>query len=330
MQHTLYLEIVSCLAEDGFSLDELVLRTKELFEQEGMPGFVGLLLMLFDEQLARGLVGGRAVPGVPLCGCGHRCWEVCAVEPRRIRTSIGTVQFQWRRLRCTACGKSVIPLREVLQLQRYQSKTAELERIVAEIVSEQSYRRTSAHLHTAAMVRVPPMTAQRWVMQSACDAIDTDGKRVEVLMADGTGYKRTPRGGQSNRGEVRIVIGVDGDGQVAPFGAWTRESWESIGQAIGQHPAQEELPEPIARLLLTDGESGLPEALGRLAEDRSRCHWHQTHDLNAIMSPGSGAFTLRQRRQFQKKLAGIIEIELPPEDFEQVAWDDKVEIAARM
>lgn len=330
MQHSLYVEIVSCLADDGFSLDELVLRTKELFEQEGMPGFVGLLLMLFDEQLVRRLLAGAVVPGVPPCGCGHPRWELCAVEPRRMRTSIGAVAFQWRRLRCPACGRSVIPLREVLRLDRYQSKTAELERLVAEIVSEQSYRRTTNHLKAAALLEVPPMTAQRWVMQSACDTIATDGKQVEMLFADGTGYKRTPRGGLSNRGEVRLVIGVDANGQVVPFGAWTQESWEAMGQAIQASSAEGELPEPIAKLLLTDGEGGIPDGLGHLAAERSRCHWHQIHDLNYVMSQGGGAFTLHQRRRFQKKLAGIIEVALPSEDFEQVAWDDKVEIAARM
>lgn len=330
MQSTLYLEIASCLADDGFSLDELVMRTKALFEQEGMPGFVGLLLMLFDEQLSRRLLAGAVVPGVPRCACREQRWELCAVEPRRLRTSIGTVQFQWRRLRCPACGRSVIPLRAVLQLDRYQSKTAELERIVAEIVSEQSYRRTSDHLKAAALLEVPPMTAQRWVMQSTCDTIATEGKPVDVLFADGTGYKRTPRPGQSNRGEVRLVIGVDAAGQVVPFGAWTQESWAAMGQAIQASPGDGEASAPLAKLLLTDGEGGIPDGLGHLAEEHSRCHWHQIHDLNYVMSQGGGAFTLKQRRRFQKKLAGIIEVELPPEDFEQVAWDDKVEIASRM
>ena len=49
-----------------------------------------------------------------------------------VRTSVGTVRIEWRRLRCLNCGQTVILLPEPLQLKRYQSKTAELEPIVAE------------------------------------------------------------------------------------------------------------------------------------------------------------------------------------------------------
>ena len=40
MQDILYLEILGCVSDKGFSLDELVLKTKELFAQEGMAGLV--------------------------------------------------------------------------------------------------------------------------------------------------------------------------------------------------------------------------------------------------------------------------------------------------
>jgi hypothetical protein len=330
MQSTLYLEIVSCLADDGFSFDELVVRTKELFEQDGMPGFVGLLLMLFDEQLSRHLLSGKVVPGISVCVCGHSHWELCVVEPRRLRTSIGVVRFQWRRLRCVACGKSIIPLRKAMRLNPYESKTGELEQIVAEIVSEQSYRRAANHLQTVALLDVPFMTAHRWVMQSACDTIATAGKQVDLLFADGTGYKRKAQKGESNRGQLRAVIGVDAAGQVVPLGAWTQESWDAIGQAIHAPPGEGEESDPIAKLLITDGELKIPDGLGHLAEEHGRCHWHQIHELNWVMSQSETAFPLKQRREFQKQLAGIIAIELPSEDFALVDADDKAEIVRRM
>ena len=46
MQQTLALEVVAALADSGFSLDELVIKSRELFEQEGIAGFVALLLKL--------------------------------------------------------------------------------------------------------------------------------------------------------------------------------------------------------------------------------------------------------------------------------------------
>ena len=131
------------------------------------------------------------------------------------------MRIAWRRLRCVRCGKSVVALREFLGIRKHQSKTAELEQVVAEVVSEQSYRRTSRHLEMIGEIPVPKSTAHRWVMESNCDELKTDGEVVDVLFADGTGYKRRPdpSTGQNNRGEVRVALGVTSDGTVVSFGA---------------------------------------------------------------------------------------------------------------
>jgi len=55
------MKLVGCLSEKEFSLDELVVKVKELFATEGMAGVVGLLLSLFDEHLCAGLVRDKAV-----------------------------------------------------------------------------------------------------------------------------------------------------------------------------------------------------------------------------------------------------------------------------
>jgi len=39
--------------------------------------------------------------------------------------------IRWRRLKCINCGKTLTPLRQFLGLERYQSKTSELEKFVA-------------------------------------------------------------------------------------------------------------------------------------------------------------------------------------------------------
>jgi len=59
MEHTIQLDVVASLAEDGFSLDELVIKTRELFEREGMAGLIGLILRLTDELICKRLVGGE-------------------------------------------------------------------------------------------------------------------------------------------------------------------------------------------------------------------------------------------------------------------------------
>lgn len=320
MQENIAIEVAARLAESEFSLDELVLRTKELFEKEGMAGLVGLLLSLLDkglcEKYQRGVKAERAA-----CCCGGRHYEFVDRRTRRLRTSIGKVQTQWSRLRCNKCGKSVIPLRQFLQLKAYQPKSAELEQIVAELVSEQNYRRVSRELNSVGMIPVPKSTAHRWVMESDCDQIDTDRKVVDVLFADGTGYKRRPdeTKGKSNRGELRVVVGIRDDGQVIPFGAWTEESWEQIGQEIKNGAMQFE---PTAKVLLSDGEGGLAESLADLANgEQQRSHWHLTRDLDIYMWMDQAP--KEERRQMTKRMAGLIGIEVPAEDLQKIKPEDQ-------
>ena len=52
MQSIITLEVLTAVSENGFSLDELVISTRKLFEQEGMPGLIGLLLRLLDENVS--------------------------------------------------------------------------------------------------------------------------------------------------------------------------------------------------------------------------------------------------------------------------------------
>ena len=157
-------------------------------------------------------------------------------------------------------------------------------------------------------------------MESDCDELRTDNKIVDVIIPDGTGYKRRPdsKKGLSNRGEVRVVIGVRNDGDVLPFGACSGKSWAEIGQTIRRRTFGFN---PIAKLLLCDGEVGLAEGLAHLANDQQRSHFHGIRDLNNFMWQDKAP--LKERRQMQKQLTGIIGIELPEEDFQEVQDKDK-------
>jgi len=320
MKKSIALELAAVLAEDGFSLDELVVKTKLLFERDGMAGFVSLLLELVDAWLCRQIIS-RSSGWRPKPCCEAPCYELQDRLERRLRTSIGTVRLHWRRLRCRHCGHSCLPLREYTGLEPYQPKTAELERVVTEIVAEQNYRRLSRHLALIGEIPVPKSTAHRWVMASNCDEVTSDGKRGALLFADGTGYKRRPdaQRGLDNGGDLRVVLGVTRDGTVLPLGAWSGQSWSEIGAAIGPVGT-----EPIADVLISDGEPGLAEGLAHLVRDQQRCHWHQVHDLDSFMWMDGAKKD--ERRAMQSQLAGIIGIELPAEDFEQVSEKDKADI----
>ena len=209
MQSIVSLEVLTVVGENGFSLDELVISTVDLFKREGMPGLIGLILRLIDENLSMRLQQKNS-DWQPSACCEHPHYESQDQLKRSFRTSAGLVQIRWRRLRCCHCGKSTIPLREFLGLQAYQSKTAELEKVVIEVVSEQSYRRSSNHLETIGQIPVPKSTAHRWVVKSDCDQLDSGTETFDQLFADGTGYKQrcNQEAGTSNRGELRIALVV--------------------------------------------------------------------------------------------------------------------------
>lgn len=323
MERSITLKVSALLSESGFSLDELVIRTKELFDREGIAGFVSLLLELVDARLCWMLIhqpsGWRPKP----C-CDQPVYELHGRVSRRLRTSVGIVRLSWRRLRCRCCDRSFLPLRTFLCLRRYQSKSSELERIVTEVVSEQNYRRLSRHLALIGLIPVPKSTAHRWVTLSDCDELLPTTQPLPTLLADGTGYKRRPdaAAGIDNHGEVRVALGVDGRGSVIPLGAWTDKTWTEIGQALTSADPEQKV---VHQVLVSDGGPGLAEGLAHLVNHHQRCQWHQVHDLDYYLYRDEAPKAYR--REQQRALAGIIGIELPAQDFQIVPAADKIALA---
>ena len=180
MQNIIAMEVLSVVSEKGFSLDELVVKTKELFEEQSLAGFVALILRLLDESICIDLVQGKHRKTLSTC-CAQPHYHRLDQPDRQFRTSIGKVIFRWRRLRCQNCGRTIIPLRTFPGLQPYPSKTSELEKIVTEVVSEQRYRRSSSHLDIIGHIPVPKSTAHRRVVQSECDDLDPGQSTLSLL-----------------------------------------------------------------------------------------------------------------------------------------------------
>jgi hypothetical protein len=213
-------------------------------------------------------------------------------------------------------------LRQFLGLERYQSKTSELERVVVETVSEQTYRRSSDHMRLIGQLPLPRSTAHRWVVQSVCDEPADVEEQLELLMADGTGYKPRPNEalGIDRRSELRVAIGVTAQGEAIGLGAWTERQWPQIAAELQQRSPHQD--KPLSRMFLSDGERGLPETFSKLAEFHQRCHWHMVHDLDLRMrEAGIGK---KERRRQQKRLAAILSIPLQGEDVEVPPDEDEL------
>lgn len=319
MHHSIQMGLLAATSDQGFSLDELVIGLNDLMHTRGLSGIIELVLKLLDERVSLDFIRGDSHLNEQAC-CIKAHYEIVHRRIRSIRTSVGTVRIPWRCIRCVNCRKTIIPLREFLKLDLYQRKTHELERTVVEIVSEQSYRRSSNHLQVAGSIPVPKSTVHRWVAQSDCDQIDTGTDTMDLLLADGTGYKRRPDldQGLNNRGEVRIAFGVEKTGKTRPLGAWAEKDWQAISKDI--HGKRND-KETVAQLLVSDGERGLIHHLGTLCNSKQRCHWHAVRDLSHKMYLELAK--LPERRTVSKELAGIIGIELPAEDIESVSQTDQ-------
>jgi hypothetical protein len=294
--------------------------------RDGLPALLGLILDLVDETLALTHVTGRAKVARE-CACGHDRYELKDRRPRQLRTSVGTVLLRWRRLACRRCGKSFVPLRMFLGLDRWQSKTVELERIIVEVMSEQSYRRGSAHLQTIGQIPVPKSSAHRWVAQTGASQWDLPEARPLSLVADGTGFKRRPdsQAGLSNHGEVRVVVGLTKSRRWVGYGVWSSQSWAQIAAQLrgtGPEPAVQ------AQMFVSDGEKGLADNLAQLANNAQRCRWHILEELKYILWQDGAK--VKEQRQPIKDLAAVLAIDLPEGAFEPVQAQEKEQVRQKI
>lgn len=320
--------LVNLPVNEGFSFDELITETRRVFEEEGMGGFVGVLVQLLDLMLIPSLLGKWQ--SKDRC-CKDSYMVVHSKESKCVRTTVGQVPIQWTRLKCKCCGKSIVPLRSYLGLESFQRKTGELEKVATELVSEQSFRRSRDHLKSVGSIEVPHTTLHRWF--SSTDAAEIPlNKRCKTLVADGTGFKQKTSGDtSSNRGEVKVVIGISKEHRVIPYGAWTEESWGKISNQIRQ--ANKSHPKvkfnPVADLLVSDGEPGLIKAMGRLTKKVQRCIWHVSHDLPALLKY-KDKVEPKAAQELTHKLAEAIDIPLPSGDHSEVGVEDRLELEKRV
>jgi len=330
MQYTLALKVANSISDQGCSLDELVCKIKELFNSEGLPGFAVLLLKLIDESISVGVnrQDSTSAPHLRSC-CNDSCLESKGLRSRKIRTSIGPLDLQCRHLRCVNCRQTQVPLANFLKLDRYQKKTVELEQIVSEVITDQSYRRTSQHIKIIGNLEIPKSTAHDWIKATPCDVV---AQQLEFefaqILPDGTGYKKRPETpGGSNRGELKVMLGVDDKGNTYPMGVWSDKSWAEIGTAILDPEEAAKRDRPLADNLVVDGEPGMVEGLEHLADGVQRCHWHLPRDLGYSMWKDEAS--LMERKIQSKQLSQLIAIELPKGSVDEISEGDKAELLER-
>ena len=226
------------------------------------------------------------------------------------------------------CGKSFSPLQRFIRLDRYQTKTNELEKLVIEAASETNYRRAVRELARDGKLPVSFHTAHGWVLRTDCDEIDISKRVIGSvpiqIMPDGTGFKGEAQNGEARKGDLKVVIGITQSGEIFPLGARAGVSWEEISRQW----KEQEMEFPDGSILICDGELGLSEAFAEYASEQQRCHWHINRDLYYAMYQDGGRKA--DSMPIQDALAGALAIELPQEDFKYVSEKEKDDIEERM
>ena len=319
----LSLHIGSEITLKDFSFSQLITAVKNLFDTEGIPGLVKVLVMLVEKMLIQ---SGLECPHCKSTKLHHH-----GTKDRRLKTSIGEVVLILGRMLCAGCKKTFVPFNQLLDLDKYSRKSREFEKISLETVTNQSFRRSAKNLHDTMGFSTSHTTLHRWFQNTDSTNMNVN-KRVDFLVADGTGFKKDFDENDSNRGEIRIVIGYNESGEVIPFGAWTRASWKDIGKFLKfkNHPSDKIKFKPIAQTLVTDGEEELVNALKKLANSHQRCLFHMTHELTPLLRY-KDIVGKDEAIKISQELHDLLYIDLPEADADPLkSMEDKLKIEIKL
>lgn len=325
MQGNIGMTLSFCTSDESFSFDELVIRLSELYHSDGFPQIMEMVIGLIQEVLVSRLCAGASIP-VSCCDGGR--FHLHDRRQKSVRCSLGMIQIDYWRVRCGVCGKKQSLLDGLLRLKKYQRKSNELEQIVIDAACGTSYRRAVQDLGRDHVVNIAHTTAHDWVMRSDCDEIelstDVVGSQPVQVLADGTKFKGQATKGAASKGDLKVVIGINSLGDVFPLGSYAGTSWEEIKQ----HWKANKMKLPDGSIILCDGEAGLAEAFSEYVSEQQRCHWHIDRDLyHAFWQDGEKNAVSKPIRS---ALRGVLAIELPQADFEEVSEAEKSEIEERM
>ena len=124
MRGKISMDLSFCQSETGFSLDELIVKLADVYERKAFPELLKMILQMIQEILLYRIFHGKT-NAMKCCSSGHL--RLNGSFERRIRTSLGEFKMTFWRVSCSGCGKSFSPLQRFIRLDRYQTKTNELQ-----------------------------------------------------------------------------------------------------------------------------------------------------------------------------------------------------------
>lgn len=230
-------------------------------------------------------------------------------------------------------------------LDRYQKLTCEFEKICMETVSRESFRKSTQTLQMHKETKFNHRTLHRWFLCTDSDEIKVTHSDLNVLLADGTKFKRFVSTAEqekknelrsklglkseevSKRGEIKIMMGINGENKIIPLGAWTEQGWKTIGNFIYKANNQNKklAPKKVANILVADGEIALNQGLKKLTHHQQRCQWHVPHDLAPLMKYQDKAED-EHIRYAMGQVHSIFQVDVPDKAFKEIKKEDLIEI----
>ncbi|MFA6816233.1 MAG: hypothetical protein WCS73_08070 [Lentisphaeria bacterium] len=151
------------------------MKVADAFEHKAIAELLKLILGLIQE-----VFRNRIFTGQTLCReCSDGKLVLNGGYNRRIRTSIGEFILYFKRVKCYKCSVPYAPLQKLIKFRRNQTKTNELEKRIAETISETSYRRGVAQFSRDGKISLPYYrTANEWILKTDCDEIQVSNKVI--------------------------------------------------------------------------------------------------------------------------------------------------------
>ena len=114
----LSLHIGSEMGLKNYSFSQLIIEVKRLFDCEGIPGFVTMMVILVESMLIKS--------GIERPRCNSNKLQQHGQCGKKLRTSIDCVDLTSSRTKCTACKKTFSPKMLLFDVDPFSRKLREL------------------------------------------------------------------------------------------------------------------------------------------------------------------------------------------------------------
>lgn len=272
MQCNITTSLVVSLSETGFGLDELVYRMEDLANKKAFPELLKSIILVVDENIRLKVMLKQPLPAKCGCTCERPDPVLDGSMPRKIRTRLGIIDLpRITRVKCRHCGKTFVPLTLMCGLEKHQTKSNELGKLVLEQCAQESYRVATGNIREMTAARECHSTFRRWEIKTDADEIKVPenimGSVPGVLYADGTKCKGIGAGGHACKGDIKVLLGVRNDGHVIPIGTWTgHETWKEISDQISER----QVKFPDGTILVCDMEQAEKDLDALIGDIRSK------------------------------------------------------------